>query len=376
MLEHEVLKILALSDIHLGHRRTTTQHIVDSLQMLFSNNVVMHGTNIIFIAGDVFDDLLNLPHVNVAIIQQWIYGFLRMCYERNITVRILEGTPKHDRGQSRLFITINTMLPIPADVKHIDTLSIEYIAKYNINILYVPDEWRHDNEITKKEVGKLLHDNGLTTVDYAIMHGTLPHQVPDNMHIPVHDYDYYESIVNVAIFIGHQHTPSLHGKAHAHGSFDRTAHGEEHNKGCWILEVEAWSGNIVKRMFYINENAMVYKTITLDTNDEDKIIARLNSVSELKDGSHVRVKHASDFDYMSIVTQYMQGYTGLNWTISPIKVKKDVKTGVVPKVYVPMPINRNTITEILLKRLALTDVDSSVMHAITVELDNLVGEKQ
>ena len=57
----------------------------------------------------------------------------------NIILRILEGTPSHDWKQSKLFIHLNDLTKAGTDVKYIDSLSIEYIDKFGINVLY-PDE--------------------------------------------------------------------------------------------------------------------------------------------------------------------------------------------------------------------------------------------
>jgi len=136
----------------------------------------------------------------------------------DICLRVLEGTPSHDRRQSRQFKIVKALLGIEMDLKYVDTLSIEHNEKFDCTFLYLPDEWRGCNEQTKEEVKRLLVQHNLESVDFAFMHGSFPHQLPNIKHIPVHDPEFYLSIVNKYIFIGHIHVMSQYERILAQGS--------------------------------------------------------------------------------------------------------------------------------------------------------------
>ena len=160
------LRIASISDVHLGHRRTPASHILKNLKAAFPKGEETRDLDIIFIAGDLFDAILSFPDPVVEEIQDWMFAFIRMCASYNIVVRILEGTPLHDRNQSREFDVINRNLRAPANCKYQDTLCIEHIEALDINVLYVPDEWDVDTDRTWEAVQELL------AVSYT--HLTLP----------------------------------------------------------------------------------------------------------------------------------------------------------------------------------------------------------
>ena len=75
-----------------------------------------------------------------------------------------------------------------------------------------------------------LSINGIDKVDFAIMHGSFPHQLPPHIKVPMHDPNRYLSIVKYIVVIGHIHKPSVHERIYTPGSFDRISHGEEEPK--------------------------------------------------------------------------------------------------------------------------------------------------
>lgn len=277
------------SDIHLGNPNTTTSHILKSLEEAFPTSSETEDLDIIFLSGDVFDRLLNFPDDNVTDIELWVSVFLRRCKALNIIVRILEGTPSHDWKQSKIFEKINTLGNIECDVKHVTTLSIEHIEKLGINVLYVPDEWEPEPDDTWKQVKDLLSVNGLEKVDFAIMHGCFPHQLPSHVKVPMHDPDRYLSIVKYIVAIGHIHKPAIFDRIYTPGSLDRLAHGEEEPKGhirFYLNNDDTW--NVV---FMENKNAKLYKTISCLGLDVDAALDKISNVAKsLPVNSYVRVE--------------------------------------------------------------------------------------
>ena len=149
-----------------GYRKKV---VFRNLEKAFPDNSETEQLDIIFIAGDVFDTLMFLSADDVGFIKLWIAKLLRLAAKYNIIVRVLEGTPSHDRKQSLLFPLINGMAEIKADVRHITEIYIEHIEKHNINVLYIPDEATATPEKTYEQVIELMSSKGLAQVDFAIM---------------------------------------------------------------------------------------------------------------------------------------------------------------------------------------------------------------
>ncbi|MNO19205.1 hypothetical protein D3C76_89330 [compost metagenome] len=252
------LVMASISDIHLAHPRTSTYHIIQNLRKAFPDDDTTGKLDILFFAGDVFDRLMNLPQDEVDAIQEWIGDLLRICAKRNILVRVLEGTPSHDWRQSKQFVNVNNTLDNPANLKYVDTLSVEVISELkNLSVLYVPDEWNADASVTLQQTKDLLTIHGMTQVDVACMHGSFDYQLPIES-VKNHDSDAYMALVKHYIVIGHVHIRTEKGnKILAQGSFDRLSHGEEAAKGHYRACISP-AGNY--HWFVENLGARVYKT--------------------------------------------------------------------------------------------------------------------
>ncbi len=178
----KALRIREFSDSHLGHNKTPTSHVLKVITEMLPNNDVTEQLDMIVIAGDLFDRDLQLYQDEVYEIKLWMASFLKMVKQRNIIVRVLEGTPRHDWKQSRWLIYLNEMLGIDANIRYFDTVSIEQIPELDINVLYIPDEFKPTTLETQQIVCETLATNKLTQVDFTVMHGAFPHQLPKAAH--------------------------------------------------------------------------------------------------------------------------------------------------------------------------------------------------
>lgn len=276
----------SISDIHLGNARTNTFHITKNLRAAFPDSPETALLDFILIAGDVFDKLLTLPQEEVEEILAWIAEFLEICRKYGIIVRVLEGTPSHDWKQSRLFTDINESMGCPVDLKYVDTLSIEIIEELGgISILYVPDEWNADANVTWLQVNELLKQHGLDKVNIACMHGSFDYQLPIES-IKNHSSERYKSIVSDYIVIGHVHIRTENGIILAQGSFDRLSHGEEAPKGHYRFTISP-EGN--KHWFVENKGAKLYLTIDCREKDLESLIKYLDGIAHYPDGSALRL---------------------------------------------------------------------------------------
>ncbi|QTH80353.1 putative nuclease SbcCD, subunit D [Pseudomonas phage pPa_SNUABM_DT01] len=281
-----------ISDIHLAHPRTSTYHIIQNLRKAFPDDEATGKLDILFFAGDVFDRLMNLPQDEVDAIQEWIGDVLRICAKRNILVRVLEGTPSHDWRQSKQFVNVNNTLDKPANLKYVDTLSVEVISELNnLSVLYVPDEWNADASVTLQQAKELLSIHGMEQVDVACMHGSFDYQLPIES-VKNHNSEAYLAMVRHFIGIGHVHIrsdrsmPAYKSIILAQGSFDRLSHGEEAAKGHYRACISS-VGNY--HWFVENTGARIYKTLDCREMSVDETIEMLEHYEEYPDESCFRL---------------------------------------------------------------------------------------
>lgn len=343
-------------DVHLGHPNTPTEHILGTLRRMFPDSPETGDLDIIFIAGDLFDRLLNLPDDNVSLIEAWMVDFLRMCAKRDIVVRALEGTPSHDWKQTRKLVELARHAQIPVDVKYVQDLSIEYLEKFDAHILYVPDEWRPRCDDTWLEVQELLRQHQLEQVDFAVMHGAFHYQMPKNVHhqLELHDADRYLSIVKHYIVIGHVHQYSTYERILAGGSPERLSHGDEGKKGHWRFVVDKDEGD--SAWFVVNERAMRYDTIDCVGLEPDALHALLGeTIKNLPDGSHLRLKTRKQDFAMEALDLYSTRYPMYRWTVKVVEDKQETEKPVLLDTrtkFKGVNITPGNITELLMERLS------------------------
>ena len=351
----ESLKIAELSDIHLGHANTPTAHVIACLHDIFPDNLLTQELDIIILAGDVFDRQLQLAEDVVFEIHQWMCSFLGMCKKYDITLIVLEGTPSHDWKQSEWFNQINLEYNIGADVYYAKTLDVVYFEKFGIDILFIPDEWSGSCDDTKQQAIKLLKQKNLSQVDFTVMHGVFPHQMPKHIHnrIDMHDPDYYSKITKRLVFVGHVHLTSQWQNILSAGSTTRLVHGEEGPKGHFRITSNEDSNQID---FIVNKRAMKYLTVdATDKSAQDVKDLLKATIALLKNQvGAIRVLCRSNDPAIEIVAAIKENTPLISWTVT--KPKKETKltllsSGGVKEVQ-KLVLNKNTLNDMLLARIA------------------------
>jgi DNA repair exonuclease SbcCD nuclease subunit len=290
------VKYLTISDVHLGHKRNTTLEIIKNLNIYFDDykpTSQFTDLDILFIAGDLFDTLLdNEGSGEVHEILIWLDRLMRFCGKHSIKLRILEGTPSHDWRQSKLAATLHHINAHDTclDFRYIETAYIEFLKDLELYILYVPDEFSPSPDMTLSHVESLMKDLNITQVDIACMHGAFSWQLRNApSHIQRHSEEAYLSIVKHYVNIGHVHNFSTYDRLLAQGSFDRLSHGEEEPKGGILCDIRGPHGDSFN--FIENVGAKIFKTITLRTLDLDKCIQQISKATlKIPDDSYVRIK--------------------------------------------------------------------------------------
>lgn len=294
------MKYAVCSDIHLGHVKTPTKHIISSFKkhILNDNN---KDIQVLFISGDLFDRLLDLNSVDVKYIVEFFNYFLTYCTNNNIAVRVLEGTPGHDYQQSQLLVELNNIRSKMCNLKYFKALDIEYNDILDKYILYVPDEWTNDHDELERQIKQKLNEHSITSVDIAILHGQFKYQFAGK---PYHGFhykeDYFLDLVKGYIHVGHYHTYNPMSRILPNGSLERLKHGEEEAKGYIIVNDDTYT-------FIENTDAFIYKSInvtpkmTLERLDKIILVLPKNSFIRLV----ISKDHPLYLTFNDIVLRYM-----------------------------------------------------------------------
>lgn len=270
------ISYIELSDIHLGHRRVTPEIMVYQLIAFFNTNMaIVSVCDYIFIAGDLWDRLLEWPSTEVTECTVFTNYLVALCKKFNIKLRVLEGTPSHDWRQSTHLMAAKRLI----DVRYYGKLTID-VEDDGLTVLYIPDEWSHCSSDTFDDVKTLMVSKGLEKVDLVMMHGHFGFQIPEHLpKIPRHSEADYLSIVKYFVHCGHDHrfavfptgttcSPAIISA----GSTGRLAHNEEEPKGMVHCVLNTDGGTYT---FLENTYATVFKTVTITQKSVEKTIAYL-----------------------------------------------------------------------------------------------------
>lgn len=355
------INILNLSDIHLGHNRNKTYNIILNLITFFKVNITkIKKVDMIVITGDVFHRLLNTYSEDYVISIKWLTELIRFCSDNKIKLRILEGTPSHDWKQCSILNDIVKNLKEEVDFKYIDTLFVEKLNDLNLSICYIPDEYRHDAKDTYDEVLNILKENHLTKIDIIFGHGAFKKQMPDD-NISYHDEESYINIINYLAAFGHIHTPYIYGgRIFIPGSFDRTAHGEEHDKGAMLYTIDKGE---VSCEFLVNKDSL--KFITFNYTKEDNIETIVKDVDsriyKVKEGSYIRLLVNNQVFLSKSIKSLKNKYPLYTVEITKESEKKEqLSTRKVLDVIVEdntFSITKDNIEHLLFKELSNTNID-------------------
>lgn len=355
-------RIAVLSDIHLGNKRNKTEDIIYALKRAFPDTQETAELDMIVFAGDVFDRLLEYPDEDVSHIEIWIHEFIYQCAKNNTVVRILEGTPSHDRFQSEAFVRIKHTSGSDIDLKYFKALDIEYIERFGYNFLYVPDEWEVTTDKTLNDVKALMKAKDLSQVDFAFMHGNFDYQLGNFKKIPKHDSEEYLKLTRHYIFIGHIHIFSCKDRIIAQGSFDRLAHGEEGPKG----HVRAVITDQNDKEFFFCENklARIYKTFKCYKYTLEETLEYLRKkVAKLPNRSCVRVEAKYDHPIFSNMNQLVAMYPTIVWSKLPKNDEMEVEVITNDEVeeYDQITINKDNVVSLLINRLTNIGVQPNIL---------------
>lgn len=361
------IDILSIHDAHLGHDNTTALEIIGALQHALPDTSPRWATLDYFVVpGDLFDRLLHLPHHGVPAIRAELRRWLTLAQYHGFAIRILEGTPSHDWKQSGMFASVAFEMGFTGDLKYFDRLCVEITSKGH-SFLYVPDEWRADNEQTYNEAVDAIRGAGLTQVDFCLFHGQFEYQFPE-LNLPSHNSTKWQELIRHYLFAGHIHKPSRMGKILVAGSFDRLCHGEEHPKGYYNVRVSANGDDIVE--WVENTRAKIY--ITLDCREQTPETLRdfvVPQLANLPNGSGVRLRGSRSLGLMTFIKHMDGEFSQFRWATkvdSEILAKRVMRPEQIQK-FTPITLTKDNLGELIEARLAARGLPADV-HKKALEL--------
>lgn len=333
--------------------------------------------DIVFIAGDLFDKALYLSGEDTYLIFRFLKDLMGWCAKHGVRLRVLEGTPSHDRAQFKAFLPMAESFE-QLDFRYIETMCVEAFHDLQITCLYVPDEFGGSAEASQKLIEKEFQSLGVQQVSIAMMHGMFRYQVPE---LASERFKYDEQFIldRVKGFtnIGHVHVFSTFSRILCQGSLDRICHGEESAKGG--IQV-TWDPNGDKNFFVIeNKAAMVFMTIHARTKDLEVALAQVEKkLIGLKEQSHVRLKAAKGHPVLNVIEHLERKYPMLVFERITEEEERErnqlIDTqAVLDTSYVPVNIHAGNIVDMLVAEAKpKMDVPSATMFRIVSTLQGFV----
>lgn len=372
MISNKEIKLLAVSDIHFGSKRNKTSKIISNFKKYILNEQ-NKNLDILVIVGDFYDGLLDLKSQEGYEIDYLIYLILTYCKLNEITLRVLEGTPSHDWTQPERFIKLNNILGYKdLDIKYVDNVTVEYMEKFDIHVLYVPDEIQPTPEKTLALVKETMMSKGLDKVDLAFMHGQFEYQLPAHIkNIPRHSSAEYLGLVKSFIFVGHIHTHSVFERIIAQGSFDRLSHGEEEPKGFVIANI---TNNTSEFFFIENKDAKIYKTVDCSYFELDKSLEYLKEMAaSLPEDSAIRISANSNQPILANIQELVIFAPHITWTKHIRDKDKGTDNNVSEliedeEIYTPVTITKDNLVQLLTPRLNKAFEDNSLLINKSLDL--------
>lgn len=313
-----IFRYLTVGDVHMGHRQTPTDLIINNFWKTVPDTL-LKDIDMLIITGDLFDRQLNNGDPIAHAIDRFITILLYKCERYNVMIRIVEGTPSHDREQMQFFVEQKNNANINVDLHYSKILDIEYIEKLDAYFLYVPDKWNPSTSETLNQVKDLMHKKGIAQVDFTILHGAFKHQLPSIVEEPTHDPEEYLALTKYLINGGHVHVMSVYDRILAAGGFDRLTHNDEIPKGLFDVTVKEngeWTATFLE-----NKGARRYDTLNVHGMDTKQLNYTVKEhIKTLPKGSAIRLRCDPGDVATGDIDTFQDEYPNFSWSILIEKV--------------------------------------------------------
>lgn len=303
------LHFKSFHDVHCFHHNVPSEEILGKLGKTLTDDV-LSSLDAILIPGDFFDRLMFLPNEEVWFVKSWVRQFLLRCKQFNVKIKLLEGTPSHDRKQGVMFTFENES--IQADLYYAQKIELEYDKDLGLWILYIPDQMGTP-EFVYDEVLKLYQQNNIEQAGICLLHGQFDYQFPSWMKISCHNSQMWNGLVKYFTVAGHIHNRSQQGNIYVAGSFDRLKHGEEEPKGHLDIELTEES---LKVNFIENQDAHLFKSVSVEGLAMEEATTVINDfVKDFPPNTFVRVICLPTDAIRESLNSLRKTYPTLRWTI-------------------------------------------------------------
>lgn len=358
---------LTISDVHLGKRGRTIEILKNLKWYLGPENPwypQIRDVDILFIAGDLFDDSLDFKSDEVHEIILWLSQLFHFCNVHDIRLRILEGTPSHDHRQSRIADTALRILKDPLDFRYISKIEVEIFEDLGVSCLYIPDEYGTGPDANYQECFDALRQAGLSQADIGIYHGFFKFQLPAAIKDhPAHDENSHLSLIKGFINIGHDHSFKTYKRLIVQGSFDRLSHGEEEPKGGVLCVHNPDSEN--RFHFVENKHAKVFKTVDLKSPDLEKSLTQLRkALAKIPELSYVRIRARKTHPLYLAFEELKIKFPMYNFSKKSVEDEQEESDTLASThqstddKFMPIHINKDNIVELLMREV-------STKHSLT-----------
>ena len=135
----KAVNFIFITDLHFGIPDTERELV--ELRKTFIPYLKEHDIDILFFGGDYFDHKMTIADPMAIMAFEFFNEVVTICAEKNIKIRVIEGTQSHDRFQPRSLenFIIDKDGKQLVDYKFFETVSVEDIM--GLRVLYIPEEY-------------------------------------------------------------------------------------------------------------------------------------------------------------------------------------------------------------------------------------------
>lgn len=313
-----------ISDLHFGAPRLDPLRQADNLREYLFPEIVK--SQMLTITGDVYHKPLMVNSLAADTTTAFILDMLTVADQHNVTVRAVRGTYSHDLDQMRHIATLHKHNKFKNDFKYYDTVTCEYIERFDMKCIFLPDDLPYDTSDTCiEEIKKMMDGRGWLNVDYVFGHGMFDHAMPDNIKKSERNYriEQFTPFVKKRVVFGHVHDFSARSIQVYGGSPERWSFGEEGPKGFIVIED---TGDASKVRFVENKGTIPFLTVDMtklkSLNSEDAVAEVIKKTEELfgpKPDGYLRIIHP-DAVFRQVFATVLRGRYP-NLTVATMKTK-------------------------------------------------------
>ena len=294
--------IVSIADIHFG--AIDPVYMYNTLKTQFIDRIRPLDFDILAICGDLFDSKYMAGNPIISYTLSFIDELVMLCYLKQATLLIIEGTSSHDNGQLNLFY--HYIADQSIDIRIVENIQFEEIK--GMRCLCIPEKYGVPEEVYKK----FLYESG--GYDMCFLHGTFRGSFKgseiatlNSNKAPIFSIN---SFINCAgpILMGHYHISGCYeGYAYYNGSALRYKFGEEQEKGFLITVYNQYTRYHYTTLIPIKSHT--YVTININdllNDDPKKIIEFIKTYKESHNIDYVRVQFNNANENMNIVRSYFR----------------------------------------------------------------------